>query len=161
MAAPKFVKRPTGTTPTASAELATKDYVDQHGLWQSYTPVWTAATTNPVLGNGTLVGRYCQIGKTVWVKFRLTIGSTTTLGSGDWSISLPVGPSVSHANLETFAACPSLCAGTYRVDAMTIPSGFSTFLVIATSVGSFYKSTTPGAWTTGNFINSEFFYELP
>lgn len=160
MAAPTFRKRPVGTTPTGSTELATKAYVDALGTWQSYTPVWTAATTNPVLNNGTLTGKYCQIGKLVFVKFRLVIGSTTTLGSGDWSISLPLGPSASHANLETFFSCPSLCAGAYRHDIGTFPSGASTFLMIGVAAGSFYKSTIPAAWVSGNFINSEFFYEL-
>ena len=33
------------------------------GKWQSHTVSWTAATTNPAIGNGTLVGRYIVIGK--------------------------------------------------------------------------------------------------
>lgn len=58
--------------------------------WTAYTPTWTASTTNPVLGNGVLVGRYQRIGRTVTVHINLTVGATTTVGSGDYSFALPV-----------------------------------------------------------------------
>lgn len=58
--------------------------------WDTYTPTWTAATTAPSLGNGSLAGRYRQVGKTVDVLIRLVIGSTTGLGLGNWNFTLPV-----------------------------------------------------------------------
>jgi len=64
------------------------------GPWKTYTPAWTAATTNPVLGNGTLTGQYLQVGKTVHYRIVLTMGSTTTYGSGYYQLSLPVASSV-------------------------------------------------------------------
>jgi hypothetical protein len=57
--------------------------------WTSYTPVWTATTTNPVLNNGTLIGRYMKIGRTVICHINLTTGSTTTYGSGNYNFTLP------------------------------------------------------------------------
>lgn len=57
--------------------------------WASYTPTWTAATTNPSLGNGTLIGRHHKIGRTVLVQINLIPGSTTTFGSGNYSFALP------------------------------------------------------------------------
>lgn len=63
--------------------------------WTSYTPARTAATTNPTLGNGTLVGAYRYLdASTVLLRVRLTAGSTTTIGTGQYRISLPV-PAVS------------------------------------------------------------------
>lgn len=58
--------------------------------WTTYVPVWTASTTNPVLNNGTIVGRYTTLGKTVYFRVIITMGSTTTYGSGQYSVSLPV-----------------------------------------------------------------------
>ncbi len=58
--------------------------------WTSYTPTWTASTTNPGIGNGTLVGRYQKIGRTVNLHINLTAGSTTTYGSGTYAFTLPV-----------------------------------------------------------------------
>jgi hypothetical protein len=60
------------------------------GQWQTYTPAWTASTTNPTLGNGTITGRYTQIGKTVHAMISVLLGSTTTVGSGSYSFSLPI-----------------------------------------------------------------------
>jgi hypothetical protein len=57
--------------------------------WTDYTPTWTASTTNPVLNNGSIIGRYKQIGKTMFFTIKLTIGSTTTFGSGAWRFTLP------------------------------------------------------------------------
>ena len=51
---------------------------------------WKAATTNPALGNGTWTGYYQQINKTVFVRVRIKMGSTTTYGTGDYRIDLPV-----------------------------------------------------------------------
>ena len=59
--------------------------------WQSYTPVWSSTGTQPALGNGTLVGSYRRIGSTVSVRIVLTLGSTSTVGTGAYRLSLPVG----------------------------------------------------------------------
>jgi hypothetical protein len=61
-----------------------------YGGWSSYTPSWTAATTNPSLGNGSATGRVMQIGKMVHFAAHIVAGSTTTYGSGQYRISLPV-----------------------------------------------------------------------
>jgi hypothetical protein len=58
----------------------------------TYTPVWTAVTSSPSLGNGAVVGRYKQFGKSVQVYARLTTGSTSGYGSGAYRLSLPTAP---------------------------------------------------------------------
>lgn len=60
----------------------------------SFTPTWSSSGTQPVLGNGTLTGEYCQVGKLVFVKIVLTAGSTTTFGTSTYRFSLPVTPSL-------------------------------------------------------------------
>jgi hypothetical protein len=70
--------------------------------WTTYTPSWTASTTNPVIGNGTITGRYKAIGKTVFVSVKINMGTTTTYGTGQWRVSLPVDAfSASSAILPT------------------------------------------------------------
>ncbi len=74
---------------TASEDLATA-VEDVIGVaWVSYTPSWTASGTNPTLGNGTLIGKYRKIGKTVDFRIYILGGSTTDGGSGDYTLSLP------------------------------------------------------------------------
>jgi hypothetical protein len=58
--------------------------------WTSWTPTWTAATSNPVLGNGSKTGGYSAAGKKVDFWVRIVMGSTTTYGTGQWRLDLPV-----------------------------------------------------------------------
>jgi hypothetical protein len=70
--------------------------------WTSYTPVWTAASINPVIGNGTIEGWYKVIGKTCFVRGNIAMGSTTTFGSGEWYVSMPF--TASHADAILMSA---------------------------------------------------------
>jgi len=51
---------------------------------------WTSTGTAPSLGNGTWNGKYIQAGKFVRFRIVLTMGSTTTYGTGTYSLALPV-----------------------------------------------------------------------
>ncbi|WP_435107785.1 hypothetical protein [Nocardiopsis synnemataformans] len=62
------------------------------GVWQPYTPSWTAATTNPSIGNGQIIGRWMQVGTTVDFMLRIVAGSTTSFGNGPYDFGLPVPP---------------------------------------------------------------------
>jgi len=61
--------------------------------WSTYTPTWTGSTTNPAIGNGTLVGRYRRHGTTLHLRISVIPGSTTTFGSGVYTLGLPSGMS--------------------------------------------------------------------
>jgi len=50
---------------------------------------WTGSGTNPAIGNGTWAGFYVQAGKLTLFRVVITMGSTTTYGSGTYSIALP------------------------------------------------------------------------
>jgi hypothetical protein len=58
--------------------------------WTAYTPTWTGSGGNPAIGNGTIGGLYVAAGKLIHFKIRIVMGSTTTYGSGNYSLSLPV-----------------------------------------------------------------------
>lgn len=58
--------------------------------WTSFTPTWGGTTTNPVLNNGSITASYLQDGKFVVFKGKITMGSSTTFGSGIWTVTVPV-----------------------------------------------------------------------
>jgi hypothetical protein len=58
--------------------------------WTTYTPTWDATSSSPSIGNGSIVGRYRQVGKTVTFSIVLTVGSTTNVGTGIYEFGLPV-----------------------------------------------------------------------
>jgi hypothetical protein len=68
------------------------------GAWTAYTP--TLGGTGWALGNGTADAKYCQVGKIVIFRIRITFGSTSTFGAGALQVSLPV--STNAATLGNF-----------------------------------------------------------
>ncbi len=65
--------------------------------WTSYTPAWTSTGVAPVLGTGTIVGRYKLFGKWGLVRITMTAGGTTTYGTLLYRWSLPAGWTLSTA----------------------------------------------------------------
>lgn len=127
--------------------------------WTSYTPTWTAITTNPSLGNGTLTGKYLYDPdkKIAHAKITLTIGSTTTKGSGAYIFSLPVkstgitqtsvggGGIVYDASSPTQYACQA-----YFNDVQSL---------ILTQNSTRVTDSSPVTWAAGDIISFSVFYE--
>lgn len=67
------------------------------GAWSTYSPTWTATTTNPT--NYTASGRYVVLGKICHFTAQITFTASTTFGTGGYLISLPVA---------SFNAAPSM-----------------------------------------------------
>lgn len=117
-----------------------------------YSPTWTGATSNPSLGNGSLNGSYTRRGRVVTQSFRLTIGSTTTFGSGSWRFSLPF----TAANRSYLGTAKILDSGTEIMNGFAqIDEGSATFFTVygfkagvATAVA--VNATTPMTWATGD-----------
>lgn len=132
------------------------------GLWSAYTPVWTGATSNPVIGNGTLAGRWSSIGKTINVYLDLTAGSTTTFGSGPYRFSLPIASRVTALHL---------LQGTFYMEGGIAYVGFPRIVTSTTFEIVYHSVSTPGAlensagptlpftWGNGHFARGYFSYE--
>lgn len=58
--------------------------------WFAYTPTWTGASTNPTIGNGSIVGSFQVSGRLAHIRVLIVMGSTTTYGTGIWTVSYPV-----------------------------------------------------------------------
>lgn len=126
-----------------------QQFTDLYASWTSYTPTWTGATTNPVLGNGTLDGGYRAIGKTIAIRIRLVIGSTTTLGSGLWSLSLPSG--LAPAAIQSISGFASNSSGSSRYAlAGLLTAAAGVFRIAAADGTSGASGTAPFAWATGD-----------
>ena len=82
----------TGETPTAANfNTHLRDNLKAIGdPWTAYNPAWTALTTNPVIGDGTIQGAYVPAGKLIHFWVKITMGASTTYGTGAYLIGLPV-----------------------------------------------------------------------
>ena len=58
--------------------------------WNSFTPTLRTNGGSITLGNGTISAAYKTIGKTCFVRYRFTVGSTTSISAGEILIGLPV-----------------------------------------------------------------------
>lgn len=97
-------------------------------VWTTWVPTWSGSTTNPVLNNGTMVGRYLQVGKTVSFKINLTMGSTTTYGSGAYGWTLPIAP---HSDAAAAAVLVDVSAASRYTAAAWLTAGSGVFRLLS------------------------------
>lgn len=133
--------------------------------WTSYTPQWTAPTTNPTVGNGSLVGAYCQIGRTYIVRIELVTNTTTTFGSGQYAFSLPT--TASSGNI-TVGHGHGITSGARWLLNGIITTGGQNTMAVASTVSSadnriVFLASTAGmggiAWASGQTMRMTIVYE--
>lgn len=134
---------------------------DLLSAWTAYTPVWTAATTNPVLGNGTIVGKHRKIGRLVHFQIDLTMGSTTTYGSGAWSVTLPFAAAASSGS--RIGNAQALGGSRFGGQIVVSPSatGIGAFFPASSAVSNYSSAAAavPFAWASGNELRITGTYE--
>ncbi len=128
--------------------------------WTSYNPSWTASVTNPVIGNGTITGGYMQLGETVFVQGRILAGSTTTFGSGNYSISLPAAMGMFASNIPGGGAIWLRDNSGLDFTGMAIlTTAGSTFQIRMGEGGNtLWTPTVPFTMANGDWVSWCFFY---
>lgn len=76
---------------TDMAALAAAVDTSLGAAFGTYTPAWTSTGVAPVVGNGTITGRFKRLGKWGVNRITLTAGGTTTFGTLLYRFSLPAG----------------------------------------------------------------------
>jgi len=117
--------------------------------WTSFTPTWGAATTNPALGNGSLIGWYTKVNKLVHVQINLTIGSTSTMGSGRWTFALPVAAAIQ--TILPAVAIDVSATTRYAVNAW-VTTGTGVFSIATGGGANGVSSTVPFTWATDDAL---------
>lgn len=132
-------------------------------VWDSYTPTWA----NLTVGNGTNVGKYIQIGKTVIFKASIVWGSSTSL-SGIVTVTKPiteatlVGGSLKHAIGNSIAQDGSnVLPGPLLNESTTLARPVTTLTGVAGAnvTVSSITGTAPATWNTGDEFNVTGVYE--
>lgn len=133
------------------------------GIWQAYTPTWTAVTTNPAIGNGSLIGRYSVIGSTCFgtVRIATTAGTgNTTFGSGTWSIGLPLTSANKYlwygGNWNAVDAGTASYAGVLRI----LPNTAAISSFYRDQGSSVLSEASPFTWANGDSLNITYRYEV-
>jgi hypothetical protein len=127
--------------------------------WQSYTPAWTSSGTAPVLGNGSLTGRY-RIGPEadlLIAEVRLVCGSSSSAGTGVWFFSLPFNVNAAgtgYAGGSWHALKPGVqeYGGVIKIESATV---FRALISAGGSVGV----GVPHAWGTNDTLRAQVIYQ--
>ena len=125
--------------------------------WIPYTPIWTASSVNPVIGNGTITGSYALVGKTCFVRGNIAMGTTTTFGSGEWYVSMPFTAANADGILMTATLLDNGSAW-YNATLNGARAGFNTkaplqYVNITNGTASDVNATQPFTWAnTDRFI---------
>jgi hypothetical protein len=125
--------------------------------WQTWAPTLAGGWAN---GNGTYVAKYVQIGKTVHVSVRFTIGTTTTKGT-DLRMNLPV----TAVNTIQSWVSANLRAGGQTFYGLVVFQTANQLQVFAANVAGTYlvgtqiTATIPGLWATGESFGVDFTYQ--
>ena len=81
---------PTGATGPTGPTGATGASASDLTAWTSFNPTLKTNGGTITLGNGTMNAAYKQIGKTVHVRYKFTIGSSTSIGANEIVFGLPI-----------------------------------------------------------------------
>lgn len=131
-----------GLVDVADLAFATAD------AWDPYTPV--LGGTGVAINNGTITGSYVQIGKTVHFTAKVVMGTTTSYGSGAWTITVPVTP-LNKGRVPLNVLMADLSAGTlYQGLCYILNTATGTLVRISATTGAqtAINATSPFTWAS-------------
>jgi hypothetical protein len=119
--------------------------------WTAYTPTWVAASGTPLIGNGTLAGRYKIEGKTCHFTIDGSFGSTSSYNgaTGAMGFSLPPGVTAKTGGLQQIVpgyylntgsnhlrSIGKVAAGTTKIGFIIVSDSTTTEWTVATGIVS-------------------------
>lgn len=129
--------------------------------WATYGVTWTAATTNPVLNNGTLTAKFSKVGRRMVTTMRMVAGSTTTFGSGQMRFSLPVARRADPSIISGRGVLVDVSLGNfYPVQVLGGNTGSNVEISYWNgSTSSPITATAPFTMASGDILDLGFYYE--
>lgn len=122
---------------------------------QSYTPTLTSSNGDATLGDGTITGAWSRSGAVVTAVIDLTLGSTTSFGTGGIRLSLPKASTVTVQVGAAYALDAS--TGIPYVLAAIVASGQS-YATFRANGGGPVAATVPFTWTTSDTLRATISY---
>jgi hypothetical protein len=123
----------------------------------SITPTWGADTTAPSIGNGSITARAMKFGPFIYFSFLLTVGSTTSFGSGPFYFQLP-----SPFNANAIAACVGPVQGfdsgtAFRLGAAVVSGGSNKIYFASEGGVNSWGATIPQTWAVNDYFRGSIF----
>lgn len=123
----------------------------------TYTPTLATSGTAPSLGNGTLTGDYYRIGDLVYCNAEFTVGSTTTLGTGDIRLGLPIARTLTQTILGVGLIV--MFSGVRYTLVSQIQPSVTNYVRLVRDTGV-VTATSPATFVTGDVIRFSMSYQV-
>jgi hypothetical protein len=123
---------------------------------RTYVPAWTGSISSPVLGDGTLTGEYFIANGMCQVTVTLTVGSTTTFGSGPWFFTLPI---TCRSIATQYGSALALDAGTLYYVGTTDAAG-TVLSATFDQTNTQAQSNVPFTWASGDSLSMTVSYPI-
>lgn len=158
---------PNLTTPSAVNLTNALSLPIPTGLSDTAWVSWTPTFTNFTLGNGTVDAKYKTIGKTVFFRVQIILGSTSSMGTAPYFTN-PV-TSIDYADTlyqTAFGMILNAGVGNYQAlvrfrSTTTISIAYLGVTGVTVSTSGGITSTTPHTWKSTDKISFQGFYEIP
>lgn len=155
--------RRAGLAGAMTSKAARADHVHPAPIWNAYAPTWiNTGGTNPVIGNGSLTGRFVEIGNTIIGGVTLVVGTTTTFGTVggrfDFTLPYPTNDGSTYMPLGQVVAYNG--ARFWRAELLNYGSASRCYpwRDMVTTESSFTPAS-PFAWASGHQMRMTFCYE--
>jgi len=126
---------------------------------KTIVPTWKGDSGDPAIGNGSIVAEAQRDGNIIKATIKVTMGSTTTFGSGDWYFELPA-PYNLNAQANATGPGYALDSGTaFRVLCARVASGAKKIYLVPENNASLVDSASPFTWANGDVL--EFSIQIP
>jgi hypothetical protein len=124
----------------------------------SFTPTFDTGTTPTTLGNAVLSGTYTRNG--IWVEgtASVTIGNTTTMGTGALRVGLPIVRASTDLELMPARIYDSSANAYYVMLGQTV--GATQYVQLLYNQAGYVTHAAPATWATGDVIIVSFRYHI-
>jgi hypothetical protein len=145
------------TAGTASGQVLTAATLNTIGAPSVFfTPTWTSTGTQPNIGNGSIQGSYFQFQKFIVGEIQIVIGSTTTFGTGNYLVSLPLPANSTWCS--GFGQLLDASAGYTSVPGVAIGTGNNLEFRFGSFAG-LWTAVVPFTLANLDQVRIKFFYE--
>jgi hypothetical protein len=148
-----WVPQGPGADPTEAVSLDTNGRIDGGAAFEvrTFTPAWTATTTNPTIGSGSITGRYIDFGTYVVYSVALSIAGDTTPGTGTWLFGMPNGRTISPTDQAGTGWIRDATGGS-RYPFTLMPASGTTLFGVTNHDRVAVGNAAPITWATGDSL---------
>ena len=125
--------------------------------WIPYTPSFVMGAH--VQGNADRTGAYKQIGKTVHFWARIAMGTTSAVGNGAFSITLPVNAESPRSYAGVTGLMENLGVASYAGNVILSTTAASVYTIGAVGAFAVPGPSSPFPWGTGDSVEVHGTYE--